>query len=518
MRRENSVRNIKFNLIFTFLLLIINFVSRSVFISFLGDDIAGLNTLIMNLMSFLNVTELGVAVAITYSLYEPLNRKDYKKINEIMILFKYYYLRISFIIFILGIVLGILLPVFIKDQIPINNAYIYYGLFLINTIISYFFVYKQTLIIADQKQYIVVCITNTVKILKTIMQLLLLYITSSYLIWIVIEIISNIINFVLINLKTKELYPEVTFEKEASIKSIKRENCEIIKSIKDVFCHKIASFIVYQTDGILISLFLSLRDTAIYGNYSMVINGVLSIFNSIIGSFTASVGSLISEKNDEKSFDIFKSLYTIDHFMAIIISFTLFYIIDPFIDIWIGNGYTFNKLITFILMINIYIQVARGTIENFKSAYGLFWDVWSPVVEGVINFIISVILVKRIGILGLFIGTMISNIIIVLVWKPYMVYKYGFKIEIFEHIKLFIVLITKAIIAFIIGNCIKQLIFSIISIENYNFITFLIYSAIVFLSITISTFCVFIINRNFRSIILSIIRSNRIFKSKKEIY
>ena len=99
-----------------------------------------------------------------------------------------------------------------------------------------------------------------------------------------------------------------------------------------------------------------------------------------------------------------------------------------------------------------------------------------------------------------------------------MVYKYGFKIEIFEHIKLFIVLITKAIIAFIIGNCIKQLIFSIISIENYNFITFLIYSAIVFLSITISTFCVFIINRNFRSIILSIIRSNRIFKSKKKIY
>lgn len=515
MRKENTIKNIKFNLIFTVLLLVINFISRSVFIKFLGGDIAGFNTLILNLMSFLNVAELGVSIAITYSLYEPLSNNDFNKINDIMILFKYYYIKIATVIFILGSILGFLLRFFVKNQIPMNQAYLYYSLFLINTIIGYFFIYKQTLITADQKQYIVVTINNTIKIVKILVQILLLYIIKSYLLWIAIEIIFNIINLLISNLKIKKIYPEVNFRSEKDITTIKKEYSSILKSIRDVFCHKIASFIVYQTDGILISFFMSLKNTAIYGNYTMIINGVLNIFNSVIGSFTASIGNLISEKDDKKSFNIFKKLYMIDHFAAIIISFTLYYIIDEFINIWIGTGYIFDKSITFVLMINLYMQIARGTVENFKSSYGIFWDVWSPIVEGGINLVISYILVKNIGIIGLFIGTVISNIAIVILWKPYVLYRYGFKINIKYHVYLFSNMVSKAILAFGITSVLKNVIINFIKINTpMNMISFLIYSLLICILISTVTFSLFIINKDFRILLSDIFNSRFGVKNK----
>ena len=111
IRTEKFIKNMKINLLFYVISIFASFFSRSIFISILGADINGLNSLYNSLIGLLNVAELGVGVAVGYSLYEPLSKKDFKKIKDIMILFKYYYNRIAKIILVLGLILSIFLPI-----------------------------------------------------------------------------------------------------------------------------------------------------------------------------------------------------------------------------------------------------------------------------------------------------------------------------------------------------------------------------------------------------------------------
>ena len=178
------------NIIFVFYIsnTLLMFISRSIFIKMLGADIAGINSLFNSLIGFLNVAELGIGVAIGYSLYKPLSEKKYDDVTEIMGLFKYYYNRIARIILILGIVLSIFLPLLVKGQINIFSAYVYYYIYLINCSLSYIFTYKQTLIISDQKQYKIVKYINGTKTIKILIQCIFLLLCANFLVWIIFEV------------------------------------------------------------------------------------------------------------------------------------------------------------------------------------------------------------------------------------------------------------------------------------------------------------------------------------------
>ena len=205
-RKESFMKNMKVTLGFYVINIFLAFLSRSIFIKVLGADISGLNSLFINLIGFLNIAELGVGAAIGYSLYKPLSEKNYNKINEIMILFKYYYRNIAKIIFLLGIIVSLFLPLFIKDQVSIYISYLYYYLYLINCIATYFFTYKQTLIISDQKQYKITYILNIFKIFKILIQCIQLLVIPSFIIWLIIEIIFNLGGMFLANKKIDCIY------------------------------------------------------------------------------------------------------------------------------------------------------------------------------------------------------------------------------------------------------------------------------------------------------------------------
>ena len=104
MRSENSLKNAKINLIFNSVVTFLGFVSRTIFVEYLGGTILGFNTLIVGIIGILNVAELGIGVAVNYELYKPLVDKDYKKINEIMVIFKRLYSYIGTGVFVLGLI------------------------------------------------------------------------------------------------------------------------------------------------------------------------------------------------------------------------------------------------------------------------------------------------------------------------------------------------------------------------------------------------------------------------------
>ena len=498
-RKESFMKNMKVTLGFYVINIFLAFLSRSIFIKVLGADISGLNSLFINLIGFLNIAELGVGAAIGYSLYKPLSEKNYNKINEIMILFKYYYRNIAKIIFLLGIIVSLFLPLFIKDQVSIYISYLYYYLYLINCIATYFFTYKQTLIISDQKQYKITYILNIFKIFKILIQCIQLLVIPSFIIWLIIEIIFNLGGMFLANKKIDCIYYKyINYKSKYSFNEIKSNNLEIGKNIKNIFFHKIAGFIVFQTDTILISLFITLKDTAIYANYMMVINNISGLINNAIGCIMPTIGNVIAEESKEKCYDIFKQLYILDHFMAIIISYVSYIIINKFITFWVGNEYLFNKGIVLVLMLNLYIQISRGSVERFKDGFGIYWDIKAPIIESIINLIFSVILCEYIGVIGIFLGTLISNIIIVKIWKPFILFKEGFQKESILYFKDTIRIYIKNILIIISSNFLYgRLCFNI----NNNFINLLVNFILVLLICIIISLFIYIINKDFRKLL-----------------
>lgn len=463
IRTENFLKNMKINFIFYLINIFILFISRSIFIKLLGTEIAGLNSLYNSLIGLLNIAELGIGGAIGYSLYKPLKDNDYQKIKDIMELFKYYYSIVSKIIFVLGLILSLFLPFLIKGQVNIIEAYIYYFMYLINCSISYLFTYKQTLIIADQKQYKISYILNISKIIKVVIQCITIYITKSFVLWLLIEILFNILSMYLTNNKIDLEYNDnLKFTNNKSIKLIKKENFEIGKNIKNIFFHKIGTFVIFQTDSIIITAFSTLKETAIYANYIMIINSLSGLISTAIGSIMPSVGNFIAEKSDDEIYKKFRTLYLFDNILALFISLVTYQIINEFIVFWVGKEYLFSSYIVLTLIINLYIQISRGTIDRFKSCYGIYWDISAPIIESIVNLISSIYLAYKIGIIGVFIGTIISNIIIVGIWKPYILFKEGFKKNIYLYIKQSMIIYVKNIIICLIVNyCYKNCIYKL---------------------------------------------------------
>lgn len=494
----------RINLIFYILNIFITFVSRSIFIRILGADITGLNSLYTSLIGFLNVAELGVGVAVGYSLYEPLSKKKYKKINEIMILFKHYYNNISKIVIMLGLVLAVFLPFLIKGQVELKLAYLYYFLYLVNCAMSYLFTYKQTLIIADQKQYKIAWEVNGIKIIKVVIQCLFLYIRSSFFIWLLLEIMFNLLGMILANRKVDLEYREnITYKDIKPLKEIKKENFEIGRNIRNVFFHKIGGFVIFQTDAIVISLFSTLKETAIYANYMMIINALSGLLGNAIGSIMPSVGNLIAEESKERAYEVFRKLYLLDHIIAIFISLVTYEVINEFIVFWVGSSYLFSNYIVIALMINLYIQISRGSIDRFKDGFGIYWDIYAPLTESIINLIFSVFLAYKIGIIGVFIGTIVSNIVIVEIWKPYILFKEGFKQNILKYIKQSLEIYIRNILIILLSGYLYKYFIKDISINNI-FIDLIIHGLLISIVCLIFIIIMYSMTKEFKNLIVTI--------------
>ena len=71
-RTENTARNISWGVLQKAIALVLPFVTRTILIYTLGSLFLGLNGLFTSILQVLNISELGINTAITFSMYEPL--------------------------------------------------------------------------------------------------------------------------------------------------------------------------------------------------------------------------------------------------------------------------------------------------------------------------------------------------------------------------------------------------------------------------------------------------------------
>ena len=433
-RSKKSIKNLIAAIVGQSFGLIISFLSRIIFIRFLGTKYLGLNGLFSNILSVLSLAELGIGEAITFSLYKPLSKKNIKECQMIMQFYRKVYTIIGIFVLIVGIGITPFLKYLISDKTGLNSINLIYILFVINSSISYFFSYKRNLIIADQNRYIATIYRYSFYFLLNIAQIAYLVIFKDYIGFLVIQILFTILENISVSRKADKMYLFLKNKKKIPLDKSTRKT--IVKNTKAMLMHKIGGIIVSSTDNIILSTFVNLSAVGLYSNYYLIISALNTIFGQLFNSLTASVGNLFATESKEKCYFIFKNIFFLNFVVYSISSICLVNLFNPFIELWIGKKYFLSQNIVLILVVNFYITGMRKTVLTFKEAAGLFYnDRWKSVVEAIVNLIFSLILVKKMGIFGVFLGTFISSVTVCNWVEPYVLFKYGFKLKLSKYFK-----------------------------------------------------------------------------------
>lgn len=480
---SKGLKNSKVALLFYLLEMVLGFISRTVFINYLGADILGLNTTANNLLQFLNLAELGIGAAVSFSLYKPLADGDERSVSEIISIQGWLYKRIGMIVGAGAIVLMAFFPIFFKKmELPLWYAYASFGVLLYTSLLTYFFNYKQVILSASQQEYKIAYSYKSVMLLKSVAQIFAMaFLPGGYIWWLVIQVIFGTIATVSLQIMVKRSFPYLKDISTKVSKQLRDKYSFIITKVKQLFVHKIAGYVLLQTSPLIIYAYASLTLVAIYGNYMLIVMGITMLMQSVFNGVAAGVGDLVARNDKERTIGVFKEIFTSRFLLSTTFCFCLFMLASSFINLWIGEGYLLDTSTLLIIIAIMYIQLMRTAVENFTFAYGMFADVWAPIAEGVINISCSILLGYFFGITGILSGVLISLVLIVFIWKPIYLFHWGLKVSLLIYMRMYL----KHVAVFAISVVICLITLPMIYLEPSNFFLWSINAAITFVSFLI---------------------------------
>lgn len=423
-RSVNSLRNVFIGISGQVITLFLSFVCRTVFIAVLGAEYLGVNGLYNSILTVLSLAELGVGNVMLYSLYKPVAKKDEAEIGALLQYFKSVYNKIALGILLLGISVVPFLRTFVNSDLPYNDLVLYYLLFLINSVVSYFVAYKTALINADQKNYIITFVGLVSNVLRNILQIIILLVTENYLLFLFIMVMGTILNNIILSIKANKLYP---FLKQ-QCKTIKIQIEEIKENIKSMFFFKLGHVVMNNTDNILISIIIGTVYVGYYSNYGLIVTTISTFINILIQAMHSSIGNLNSERNMKKSFEFFNVLLLFFHWLSAFCSLCFLFVFNDFITIWIGESYLLETSVVIAIVFNFYIQNIINPVWIYRETLGLYNQVrYLMICAAVINLFFSIVLGVYWGLEGIIISTALARILTTVWYEPRLLFYRAFQ-------------------------------------------------------------------------------------------
>lgn len=451
-RVKKSLLNARVNLICYFASLFVAFFTRKVFLDQLGAEFIGLTGTLSSLLGFLNLAELGVGSAIAYVLYKPIHDGDKSKICEVVSLLGYLYQKIGLFILGAGVVLSCFLPLIFPDtEFSWGIIYLGFYAYLAAAMLGYFVNYRMSLLSADQRNYEVTGLFQISNSTKTVVQMLLAIKFQNFALYLCLEILFGLINSATLNYRINKVYPWLKTELKQGRELFKKYP-EVWKYIKQLFVHKIATFVQFQLIPILIYPFTTLATVALYGNYTILTARVQSLMSNVLDSTGAGVGNLISSGDQERIYAVYKELMAARILVAGVLTCCVFRLTSQFIGIWLGDEYILSNTILLLVCTSLFLAVSRGTNDQFIFGYGLFYDIWAPIAESLILIGVSLLGGTLLGFEGVLLGPIASLVIIVHLWKPYFLFSKGFMRSVVNYVVIFIKHLVPILISYVVAD------------------------------------------------------------------
>jgi O-antigen/teichoic acid export membrane protein len=437
-RTEKSVKNSRVAMLWYCLFLVLTFFSRRVFIERLGGEVLGLSTAATNLLSCLNLAEMGIGTAIAFSLYRPLAEGDRVAVGEIVSVQGWLYRRIAWFVMAGGVVAMCFFPwFFAKAQVVVWYPYATFVVLMASSLAGYFFNYRQVVVTADQCDYRLLMVTQGARNGKLLLQIAAItWLAEGYVWWLVLELVATVATVAGIERLIRRRYPWLKTNVHTG-GELRRRYPHIISKTKQLFFHRVGGLILTQTSPLVIYGFTSLTMVAVYENYMFIVLGIVAIVNALLGSVTAGVGNLVASATKEKVERFFGEMFSFRFFLAGVACVAMWMLAPSFVTLWVGGEYLLDGVSVGLLVAIMYVLVTRGTVDMFVTASGLFHDIWAPVVEAVLNLGLSIALGSMFGLRGVLAGVLISLLVVVKGWKPWFFFSRWLKVPFGKYLTMY---------------------------------------------------------------------------------
>ena len=406
MRDKLAIKNGSITLICQFVDIILGFIVRKAFITYIGIEMLGVNGTFTSLLNTLSLAELGFESAVIYSLYRPIIDKNTDEIEKIVSILKMIYAAVGVFILIGGVVLSLFLPS-ILSGVEINHTiYIVFYLQLVSNVVTYFLAYKKSFLLAMQKDYVRNIFTSIYKVVATICQIILILTFHSYVLYVTVSIIQNFATNLTVSIYVDKKY-NYRFDRKIDMNIFRR----IITDVKDIFFSKIAGYVYSSTDNLIISACVSTASVGLLGNYTQILYQIKTVISNVFASTKPIIGNFLTAETDKNhSFQILKDYTFIRYSVAVALLVPGFVLCNCFISAWLGSEYILPTVIPLLLVSDIFIHFVHGALVDYIAGLGYFKaDRKISIVGAIINLTVSFILVQYIGLAGVLVGTVISQ-------------------------------------------------------------------------------------------------------------
>lgn len=428
-RLKNSALNFASGFLGRVLTILLNFVVRTIFIYCLNEAYLSVNGLYSNILTVLSLAELGFGSAMVYRMYAPVAVKDYQKTAALLQFYKKIYIIIGVVIFLLGLCVIPFMDYIIKDKPDISRLTLYYILFLVNTSISYWFSsYKASVLYADQKEYIKTNVQNTMAILQSGLQIVLLLLFRKYLLYLLVQIVGNIfLNLYVAHLVDKR-YPEIQTYQGASLSA--EERVQIRKDTEALVLSRFGHVALNGTDNIIISAVVGVLWVGRLSNYTLICDSVTSVLCQITAAITGSLGNFFATEDKHAGYALFKKVEFLIFWLYGFSFIALVTLLDPFVQIWAGGRFVLGLPISIAIAINFFVAGYMNTLWVFRSTLGLFKQgKFRPILVAILNIVLSIVLGRLWGVFGVLFATFLSRAAISLWYDPLILHRYGFEVS-----------------------------------------------------------------------------------------
>ena len=381
--------------------LICGFILPRYLLVYYGSSVNGLVSSITYFLGFITLLEMGIGPVIQSNLFKPLADNDYESISKVIKSSNRFFRMIGIIFLVYIGILCIIFPNIITKEF---DAFFTVSLILIisiSTIAEYFFgITYYMLLVADQKAYIQQLIGICTLVLNTILCVVLMKCGMSIHIVKLCTTCIFILRPLLLNLYVKKKYridTDITYEGEP------------IKQKWNGFSQHLASVITQNIDVVLLTCFSSLKNVSVYNIYFLVTNGITQIIMTAATGLEAFFGNMIAKGENKQLLESFELVEFVVHFVVSIVFTIASITICSFVVVYTDGIHDANyelPVFGFILVLAYAMQCMRIPYFRVIKAAGHFKETQNGAyISAGINLFTSIILVFKLGLIGVALGT-----------------------------------------------------------------------------------------------------------------
>ena len=406
-RTQKTMRNSITGLAGQIITILLSIIARKVFIQCIGVELLGLNSTFASILSTLSLAELGFQQVIVFHLYGSLAKGDQKQVNSLVNVYRVVYRCIGCFFIVASLCCVPFLQVFLSDIEATPSVRIYFLIQAFSGACTYFLAYKRNILYADQQSYVSALIDTVINTSATLICIVVVLFTHSYLLYLIINLVKTYLSNLLVHRVCAKRYPYLHSE---------RVDWKLLKSIainlKDVVLERLAGYIYGSTDNLIISAFISTVQVGFLNNYTLIFTHIKSLIRSLSTPLIPALGNKVAiEQRGSQQMNTFSLLEQLYFWLAGMAVIPTYVLADSFIGMFFGERFVLSGTILFLLCIDLYIHINQDVCLSFLSANGLFRKQRNISIGGaIINIVVSLLLMKPLGIAGILAGTAVSQV------------------------------------------------------------------------------------------------------------